>query len=209
MIVIQDIEEFEKLGLEIQKELQMDLILQSLTSLYSQFIINFYMNKLDCTIPKLVNMLVTTEKTLKSSKGTILAVERTSSKRQSTEKKKTKSAKKKKKENRPKKDASNKTEAKEKYFHCHAEGHWRKNYPKYLERLKTKKDDKPFEGMLIIESNLAIFSTSSQVLDSSSSAHICTSMQDLIESRRSREGDMCQMYVLEAKWLTHCNNSRT
>ena len=51
------------------------------------------MNKLDCTIPELVNMLVTMEETLKSSRDTILTVERTSSKRKFFEKKK-KSAKK-------------------------------------------------------------------------------------------------------------------
>ena len=66
-------------------------------------------------------------------------------------------------------------EAKEKYFHYHAESHWRRNCPKYLESLKTKKDDNPFEGMLVIESNLMIFSTSSWVLDFGSSAQ-CTSM---------------------------------
>ena len=81
-------------------------------------------------------------------------------------------------------------EAKRKYFHCHAEGHWRRNYPKYLKSLKTKKDDKPSEGMLIIESNLMISSTSSWILDSSSSAHICTSMQGLRKSKRLRKGDM-------------------
>ena len=94
MSMIKDIEELGKLGLEIQKKMQMDLMLQSLTSLYSQFIINFHMNKLDCIIPELVNMLVTTEGTLKSSRGTVLAVERTSSKKKSTEKKKVKSTKK-------------------------------------------------------------------------------------------------------------------
>ena len=52
-------------------------------------------------------------------------------------------------------------EAKRKYFHYHAKDHWRRNYSKYLESLKTKKDDKPFEGMLVIESNLTISSTSS------------------------------------------------
>ena len=44
--------------------------------------------------------------------------------------------------------------------------------------------------MLVIESNLTVFSTFSWVLDSSLSAHICTSMQGLIESRRLRKGDM-------------------
>ena len=75
MAVIKDIERLEKLGLEIQKKLQMYLILQSLTSLYSQFIVNFYINKLDCTISELVNMLVTMKKILKSSRDTILTVE--------------------------------------------------------------------------------------------------------------------------------------
>ena len=75
MTVINNIEELKKLELDMQKKLQIDLILQSFTSLYSQFIINFQMNKLDCTIPKLINMLVTTEETLKSSRGTILTME--------------------------------------------------------------------------------------------------------------------------------------
>ena len=107
----------------MQKKLQMDLILQSLTNSYSQFIINFHMNKFDCTIFELVNMLVTTEGTLKSSRSIVLTVKRTSFKRKSIGKKKVKSAKKKKKENRPKKKVSSKVEAKEKYFYCHAEGH--------------------------------------------------------------------------------------
>ena len=74
------------------------------------------MNKLDCTISELVNMLVTTEKILKSSRDTVLTVKQTSSKKKSIEKKKAKSAKKKKKENRPKKKVSSKTEVKKKIF---------------------------------------------------------------------------------------------
>ena len=44
--------------------------------------------------------------------------------------------------------------------------------------------------MFILESNLTISSASSWMLDSGSSAHLCTSMQDLEESRRLRDGDM-------------------
>ena len=138
---------------------------------------NFHMNKFDCTIPELVNMLVTTEGTLKSSRGAILVVKWTSSsKRKSIGRKKVKSTKKQKRESKPKKDGPKAAKARGKYFHCHAEGHWRRNCPKYLESLKIKKRDKPFEGMLVIESNLMISSTSNCVLDFGLSAHICPSM---------------------------------
>ena len=121
MIVIKDIEDLEKLELEMQKKLYMDLILQSLTSSYSQFIINFYMNKLDCIISELINMLVTTEGILKSLRDTILTVEQTSSsKRKSDWKKKSKLTKKQKKESKPKKDVPKKAEVKGKCFHCDA-----------------------------------------------------------------------------------------
>ena len=80
------------------------------------------------------------------------------------------------KKSKPKKDVPKKAEVKKKCFHCDAEGHWRRNYPLYLESLKNKKDDKPSKGMLVIESNLTISFTSSWVLDSDLSAHICTSM---------------------------------
>ena len=71
----------------------------------------------------------------------------------------------------PKKKASEK----EKCFHYQSEGHWKWNCPQYLATLKNKKDG-PSRGMLIIESNLTISSASSWVLDSGSSAHLCTSM---------------------------------
>ena len=73
------------------------------------------MNKLDCNLSELINMLVTAERTLKGSKHFI------------------------------------------------------------LESLK-KKSEMPCEGILIIESNLMISSTSSWIFDSDSSAYICTSM---------------------------------
>ena len=98
--------------------------------------------------------------------------------------------KKQKKESKLKKDIPKKAEAKKKYFHCDAEDHWRKNCPLYLESLKIKKGDKPLEGMFVIESNLTISFTFSWVLDSDSSAHICTLIQGLIESRRLRKDNM-------------------
>ena len=75
--MIKDLE-LEKLGITMHKELQVDLILQSLTSLYGHFIVNYHMYKTDCTLAELLNILVTTERILKSSRGMILAIEQIS-----------------------------------------------------------------------------------------------------------------------------------
>ena len=41
LIMIKDIEELQKLGMNIDKELQVDLILQSLPDFHGQFIMNY------------------------------------------------------------------------------------------------------------------------------------------------------------------------
>ena len=59
--------------------------------------------------------------------------------------------------------------------------------------IKSKKKDGLSEGtseLLIIETNLTISFSSSWVLDFRLSAHLCTSMQDLEESKKLRDGDM-------------------
>ena len=71
-----------------------------------------------------MNMVVTTELFMKGSKGSVLAMERTSSKRKSFGKKK-KFAKKQKVEEEKKKKTEPKKKAtdKEKYFHCNSDDH--------------------------------------------------------------------------------------
>ena len=46
LIMIKALEELEKLEISMDNELQIDLILQSLTDSYVQFIVNYYMNKI-------------------------------------------------------------------------------------------------------------------------------------------------------------------
>ena len=55
---------------------------------------NYHMNKIDSTSSELLNILVTAESTLKSSKGTVLTAEQIFSKKKSSFKKKKKPTKK-------------------------------------------------------------------------------------------------------------------
>ena len=51
------IERLQKLGYVMDNELYIDLILHSLSSTFSHFVMNFNMNKLEVTVPELCNML--------------------------------------------------------------------------------------------------------------------------------------------------------
>jgi hypothetical protein len=51
-----------------------DLFLQSLPQSFLQFIMNYQMNKLDSTLPELLNMLKTAKGTLKKENNSILLV---------------------------------------------------------------------------------------------------------------------------------------
>ena len=75
LTMIKDLEELEKLGVILDRDFQIDVILQSLSDAYDQFIMNFHMHKMQCTLAELMNMLVTTELSLKGSKGSVLTVE--------------------------------------------------------------------------------------------------------------------------------------
>ena len=121
--MIKDIKELQKLEMNMYKKLQVDLILQSLSDSYGQFIMNYHMNKIDSTLSELLNMLVIAEGTLKDSRGMVLTMEQASSKRKSSFKKKKKPTKKQKNEAKPKKQVPKKADDKEKYFHCNVEGH--------------------------------------------------------------------------------------
>nr|XP_016515882.1 PREDICTED: uncharacterized protein LOC107832531 [Nicotiana tabacum] len=77
------IEELEKLGSKLGKELSQDLILQSLSESFSRFVINFNMHKMDCDLHEMLNMLIDYENQLTSEKkkGTIMLVGNSSKKK--------------------------------------------------------------------------------------------------------------------------------
>ena len=77
------IEQLASLGVLMDHELSIDLILQSLPDSYASFVLNYQMNKISTTIPELVNMLKNAEEAVKkqSSKAVIVVGSSSSSKR--------------------------------------------------------------------------------------------------------------------------------
>ncbi|XP_070035723.1 uncharacterized protein [Nicotiana tomentosiformis] len=66
--IIDLIKELEKLGCKLGKELSKDLILQSCSEIFSQFVINFNMHKMDYDLHEMLNMLIDYENQLASEK---------------------------------------------------------------------------------------------------------------------------------------------
>ena len=81
LMVIDLITRLSQLGFAMDSELSQDLILQSLPESFSQFVVKFYMNKLNVSLPELLNMLKTAETHIKKEKDPILLVDRGSRKK--------------------------------------------------------------------------------------------------------------------------------
>ena len=83
--IIRFITQLEQLGWTMDHDLSIDLVLTSLLKSYSQFVLNFNMNKIETTLSGLLNMLTKTEMTIVKEKYLIHLV---SSKKGSFKKKK-------------------------------------------------------------------------------------------------------------------------
>ena len=68
-------------GVELSVEMSIDLILQSLLDSFSQFIVNFNMNKIQASLLKLLNTLTTTKGNLPKERPHVLLVDGTNKKR--------------------------------------------------------------------------------------------------------------------------------
>ncbi|XP_058765932.1 uncharacterized protein LOC131639453 [Vicia villosa] len=68
------IENLERLGFPLRKELSTYLILQSLSKRFSKFVLNFNMNDMEKSLPELLGMLRTVEQNLKLKGKSIMIV---------------------------------------------------------------------------------------------------------------------------------------
>jgi len=76
------IEQLEKLDCKLEMELSHNLIMQSLPNSFSLFIVNFNMNKMDCELHDMSNLLVDYQNQVDSGKnqGSVLVVGRSNKK---------------------------------------------------------------------------------------------------------------------------------
>ena len=170
--------QLEVLNFYMDVKLHIDLILQSFLESFTPFILNFNMNKLECLLLELLNMLTTAQAQIKGKRQEgVLAI--ASSSRSSMKKKS--SLSKNKKKLGPKREVSKSKHkengSREKCFHCQKDGNWKWNCREYLATLKVKCTENQGSGtssLYVIEMINAIgHSPISWVLDSGATSHIC------------------------------------
>ena len=83
-------------------------------------------------------------------------------------------------------------------FHCGKTGHWKRNFPKYLEDKKDEVETLT-SGNFVIEINLS--TSASWVLDIGCGSHICTNVQGLKRSRIWQKVRLTYELVMEQRLL--------
>ena len=66
------LEDLERLGLKIEQDLAIDIILQSLPEPYDGFVMNYNMHGMNKTVSELHRMLKTAEKNIKTTKDVLM-----------------------------------------------------------------------------------------------------------------------------------------
>ena len=64
-----------------------------------------------------------------------------------------------------------------KCFQCNMEAHWKHNCPKYLAELAEKKRQNGKSDLQVLEAMLEKVNTSSWIIDSEATNHVCSSLQ--------------------------------
>jgi len=168
------VENLARLGLPLERELAVDLILQSLVESFGHFVQNFLMNEMEKTLPQLAAMLRTAEKNMKGKGKAILMVNNGKFKRLHKKPNKFKGNGKGKAVAKPSTKALKPTGgvAKEgKCFYCGKTGHWKRSCPKYLEDKKNGTVVSTSSGIFVIKINMS--TSTSWVLDTGYGSHIC------------------------------------
>ena len=117
-------------------------------------------------------------------------------------------------EHNPRKEPGKKNNPKDKKpkgkcFHCGVEGHWKRNYNKYISELKDKKKGK--YDLLVSEACLVEDDLSPWIVDSGATNHVCSSLQMFSSSRELADRDVTmrvgsgQVISAKAMGVAHLN----
>ena len=157
----------------MDEKLNQDLILQSFPESFSQFVINYHMNKLNLLLPELLNMLKTAQGYFKGDKANHLLLvdgkKKGAMKNGSKRKLNPNKSIKKKKAKNSSKDGS--------CCFCSKKGHWKKNCKEYLASLKQDASGTS-KCLFMIQTNLSLSSSISNscVLNIAYGSHIYKSL---------------------------------
>ena len=173
--------EMEILGVEIDGETQIDMVLETLPDSFKQLKLNYNINKMMMGLPELMRELQTIEGIIKDQKGIYMAV-KCSSGSFSQKKNTIKSTKQKGKFKGKRK--KKKSKGQDKCFLCGQKSHWKKECPKFLKRQLG------MHHSLLVKSCLLLDSTNSWWIDFEATDHVCNSLQGFQVRRRLNDGDM-------------------
>jgi hypothetical protein len=192
------IDHLERLECPYPLPLATDLILNSLPKSFDSFILNYNMNGWEKSLSELHQMLKTAERNLPKHANPVLNIREGGVKRAHTTnpssrgKGKAQGAKgkgKKPVQTPPPKKA--KSHANDTCLECNQLGHWRRNCPVYLAKLKSAKVDASTSGgIYVITVNLFNFQLNSWVFDTGCGTHICNCMQGFRLQRKLQEGEV-------------------
>ena len=187
--MIEKIERLASLGFKLPAGMDIDLVLQSLPDSYSNFVVNYHMNKIESSLPILHNMLKTAEGSILKEKPQVLLIGKSDKKRKAEP---SSSGGKGKKAKRPARKKKNDVKAKGECHFCGAMGHWKRNCKKYLDGLAKSKKKAPdaSEGIYMIDVYLTSHNCTSWVLDTGCTSHICNDVQAMRSRRKLRTGEV-------------------
>ena len=177
LAMISYISRAEVMGAKLQKEMKIDLILQSLPKHFNQFKVNYNMHKMDLTPVQLIHELESPEQSLKE----LSSINFTEGSVKPKGKPKGGNKNKKKKAVIPvtKSDAMKKSKGK--CFKCGWKGHWKQNC--------SKATKKPGMGdLLVVEACLVENFNDKWIIDSGATNHVCYSLQWFKHSTSIEEG---------------------
>ena len=188
LTMISNLNTLEVLGVDIDGESQVDMILQSLPKSFKEFRLNYNMNKKVYTLSELMNELVAAEGILGTSSVDANMAEAFTFQPKS----KGKGKKKKKKDFTKQYDkqialgvVDKGKKIKGKCFHCGEKGHWKRNCPKF-----KAANNKGMKSSFLLEICLVQTPTDSWCVDSGCTNHICNSLQGFQETKKLNEGEI-------------------